>query len=83
MKVSISKEWLMSKVHLESGEIGAGNPNSEQECYDAWFNELLQAAALNGFTKQSLASFDKQAWKSYFDENYSTPEALREDLSCA
>ena len=50
--------------------------------YNRWFDMLKKVAVREfGFTKESAESFDKEAWKQYFDDGMSPYQALREDLS--
>lgn len=83
MKIHITKEWLLKMVAKGEGEIGAGWSPTESECFDAWFLELTAIMRLNGFSKSSIETVDKEAFRFYFDDQYTPAGALDEDLSNA
>lgn len=74
------QEELNGETSLESiREIQMDALNSPLLKYEAWFYELIRIAKLNGFSTYAISTFDKEAWKSYFDDGKSPAEALAED----
>lgn len=74
--MKLNKFWIMM-----IGRQSAVKAPDEQECEDAWFNELFKAMLLNGFSESSIATLDTEAWReNYFRKDYTPCEALLEDL---
>ena len=50
--------------------------------FEDWMDNLMDLAILEyDFSLESAKSFDRNAWKLYYDEDYSPRDALEEDLS--
>lgn len=83
MKFSISKEWLISRAHLEEGcEIGAGSLH--EAGYAAWWIEVKARGKELGWSNEALASLDEAAWREhYFAAGMTPTEAWRAEYEAA
>ncbi len=47
--------------------------------FDSWYKRLISFYRKVGYTEKSLKSFDKEAYRVYFDSGYSVKEAVYEE----
>jgi hypothetical protein len=87
VKVKIPKKWIMAKAAQEEGlEIGAGSiklkrrTKSNGSTWEEWWQQLIKVGHLYSY---NIEATGQECWRVYFDDDYSPPEALREDLSSA
>jgi hypothetical protein len=52
--------------------------------FDDWFEEIKDYAVKDfGFTREAADSMDKEAYRDYYKDEYTSLEALKEDMSRA
>lgn len=74
---------IVSKFNEVSDRMKCAVKIEPEGDYDEWFRELRRIAFLNGFSPDSIETFDKEAWRSYFGDGNTPAQALFEEISCA